>query len=105
MLLDATHYRLKISDLGITKAAIAGTSGKITFPYTSSRGSLGYVAPEVVNGDEENFTKAVDVFGLGRSVWSMVYREDPDYTMKVADTLINNLKVPVEQEIWFFILR
>ena len=55
--------RVEAEKLGISEAPVKGMS--------TVRGTQGYRAPDSFT---ENYTIAIDVFSLGRSVWAMVYR-------------------------------
>ena len=87
MLLDVTKNHIKISDFGITKLLIqkdlnfmerlkksmlGNEELEDDMDIMSSGGTDGYSAPEMSSG--ASYTVQVDVFSMGRSIWSMIYR-------------------------------
>lgn len=107
MLLDEKYNHLKITDLGLIKVGIKQPNGSYVFEYTSDRGTRGYMAPEIEK-NIENFTSKVDVFGLGRTCWAMIYRPSlyPQEGV-VVETLTKQSevlsKVPVSEEVWKYV--
>ena len=75
MLLDKDHRLLKISDLGIAKLATI-VSEVLQGDYTYDNGTPGYRPSEMIKGDIDSCTSTctskVDVFSLGRTIWSMI---------------------------------
>ena len=100
MLLDEYHQLLKINDLGIVKMGTI-ISDVLHCEYTSDRGTPGYCAPEVIDGDVDTCTPKLDVFGLGRSIWNMIFRCNPKDTLD--ETLA--MKVTVSPTIWAYVQR
>ena len=69
MLLNEEHKHLKIGDLRTTKLGkIASTD--LHSSYTTERETPGYVSPEILA--ENEYSSKVDIFALGRSIWSMI---------------------------------
>ena len=113
MLLDASHKRLKISDLGVAKLGVIDKSTKQrtgSFEQTVDRGTHGYIAPEVQDDIPKTCTAAVDVFSLGRSIWNMIYRCTPtdelvcDSFKTFPDVSLNIKKqsINISEDIWNF---
>ena len=100
MLLNEELNHLKIGDLGTTKLCkIASTI--LLSNYTNDRGTPGYMSPEMLA--ERGYSSKVDVFALGRSIWSMIVRCEPSRNGPLDETL--EKKVPVSSEIWKFSRR
>ena len=109
MLLDKEHNILKVSDLGTSKITSVSASATGQAPGTVTTdtlfGTVGYRAPEVKQNIRS--TAAVDVFGLGRSIWKMIYRQrvlDAE-VLQSYDTWPKESKVDVSENIWKFVKR
>lgn len=71
MLLSNNRNLLKLSDMSLSI-----WTGENQYENTfDGRGTPGFRAWEIENG--EDYTSAVDVFGLGRSLWNMLHRQHP----------------------------
>ena len=81
---------IKVTDIG---SAIMTTKTEDETDDASSE-ALNYRAPEA--GDPENYTPAMDIFSIGRTIWYICYRRKPndklcqDVELKSVVTLSEN---------------
>ena len=71
MLLSSDRRLLKISDMGYCQDISLSADKKAN--YTSLKGTQGYIAPEIENG--ESYTTAADMFSFGRTLWSLIFKD------------------------------
>ena len=102
MLLDVVHHLLKISDLGISKMSPEPTKPlpEVDFPLTKWFGTPGFVPTDTV----DHYSAEIDVFALGRSIWSMIFRKHP-IDAEVTATLTAGTPIDISTELWQFVIR
>ena len=102
MLLDYDHNLLKISDLGISKLSPDTTKplSEVDFPLTKWFGTEGFVPTDTV----DYYSAEIDVFALGRSIWSMIFRVKP-VEKEVSTSLEAGVPRSIGRELWDIVIR
>jgi serine/threonine protein kinase len=101
---DPATATLKITDLGLGRAIRSSTStgGGVSITNSGVRGTLGYIAPEILL-DEKSYTHKVDVFSFGMLLWTMLtskwaYEGKVDMTKDPASISLSIVKL-LEEDI------
>lgn len=76
--LDLKPENLVLNENGILSLIDFGLSEAIDeiLPNNDSRGTINFMAPEMLNGKTKNLT-AIDVFGVGVLLFTIIYRAKP----------------------------
>ncbi|XP_038998922.1 uncharacterized protein LOC120124290 isoform X1 [Hibiscus syriacus] len=92
---DAHRPICKVGDLGLSKVKCQ------TLISGGLRGTLPWMAPELLNGSSSRVSEKVDVFSFGIVMWELLTREEPyadlHYGTIIGGIVSNTLRPPVPE--------
>lgn len=87
------QYKVILIDFGLA----ADFTDKSANSFMMDRsGTVGYLAPELINKNNSNFNEKLDIFSLGIVLIEMIQRKNPFKTAVYKDSMINNYNCKIQ---------